>query len=296
MDMSLDRAVSSYAENLEKLEVAIPTFHFVLGSGLGGALSKVQSDFISRNFEECGRVSFDSVEGLCSATAPDHLGAYLFYRHKKTAKTICFQAGRLHGYEGHTARKVVTTVLVAALNGTKNFVVTNAAGSLTKDFRPGSVMIIRDHVNLTGQNPLAGENLSLSGRGPVGPRFVDLQGAYDRVLSDRLDENFLRQNLVVHEGTYLGLLGPSFETPAEIKLFGHWGLHAVGMSTVWEVIQLKHVGARVAGVSLITNFGCGLTEEKIDHLNIIKSTEKAAQAVVSGLFSFVDEQLCEGVV
>lgn len=292
--MSLERAVASFAENLKKLEVAVPSFHFVLGSGLGGALSKVDADLVKDRFEDCGSFSFNAVEGLASATAPDHAGAYRFYRHKTTAKTVCFQVGRLHGYEGHAARDVVKTVLASALNGTRNFIVTNAVGSLLKEFRPGSVMIIRDHVNLTGQNPLAGENPALEGRGPLGPRFVDLQGSYDRQFSDRLDEHLSRQNLVVHEGTYLGLLGPSFETPAEVKLFGQWGLHVVGMSTVWEVIQLRHLGARVGGLSLVTNFGCGLTDEKIDHLNILKNTEKSAKAIVTGLFGFVDEQLTEG--
>src|SRR5262249_34664020 len=159
--------------------------------------------------------------------------------------------------EGHEPSTVVQTVMVPRLSGVKSFVLTNAAGGLSLSMRPGDVMLIRDHVNLTGLNPLVGVNpQGLDGR-PLGPRFPDLARLYDREWRARLLRICAAEGLGTHEGVYLGLLGPSFETPAEIQLFSSWGLHAVGMSTVWEAIALAHSGARVAGLSLVSNLGSG---------------------------------------
>jgi purine-nucleoside phosphorylase len=199
--------------------------------------------------------------------------------------------GRLHGYEGLDASAVAYPVMIPRLCGTKQFLLTNASGGLAANFRPGDVMIIRDHVNLTGKNPLVGPNPTDLEGTELGPRFPDLGDLYDAAWRMRLEKCCLGQGLNVHEGTYLGVLGPSFETPAEVRLFASWGLHAVGMSTVWEAIALRHSGATVAGLSLISNFGAGLSAEKLDHTTILNTSRAAASKIIAALDSAFAEAL-----
>jgi purine-nucleoside phosphorylase len=200
--------------------------------------------------------------------------------------------GRIHGYEGHPAPLVVQPVMVPRLAGVKNFVLTNAAGGLSAAHKPGDLMLIRDQVNLTGLNPLVGANpVGLDGR-ELGPRFPDMANLYNREFRKRLRRHCEAQpGLTVHDGVYLGLLGPSFETPAEIQLFSAWGLHAVGMSTVWEAIALGHSGARVGGMSLISNLGSGLGEGTLDHNTILETCRASAAAIVRGLELTMEEEL-----
>src|SRR5262249_32937121 len=153
-----------------------------------------------------------------------------------------FQMGRLHGYEGHSPRATVQPVMIPRLCGVEKFLLTNAAGGLDPAMQAGDVMLISDQVNMTGNNPLVGKNP----RGPdgreLGPRFPDMGDLYRREWRARLRTQLERQKLRVFEGCYLGLLGPTYETHAEVKLFSSWGMKAVGMSTVWEAIALHHSG------------------------------------------------------
>jgi purine-nucleoside phosphorylase len=219
----------------------------------------------------------------------DHAGCYRFFR--KGAHAISFQMGRLHGYEGHEPGAVVRTVMTPRLAGVKNFVLTNAAGGLSMAMKPGDVMVIRDHVNLTGLNPLVGVNPSgLDGK-PLGPRFPDLAKLYDREWRTRLFQLCEKNGLGTHEGVYLGLLGPSFETPAEVQLFSSWGLHAVGMSTVWEAIALAHSGARLVGLSLISNLGSGLGAGTLDHETILETCRTSAAGIVDAIRASIEGEL-----
>jgi purine-nucleoside phosphorylase len=254
-----------------------PDLHVVLGSGYGAALESLGKI----GWKKCGEVSFSQIPGLVSATVQDHAGKYSFYRHE-SGRTVCFQMGRLHGYEGHSSQDVVLTVMIPRLAGCKNFILTNAAGGLNKKFKPGHVMLIEDHVNITGQNPLLGPNQS-----EIGERFPDMSKTYDKAWIKDLTKTLKKEKLGVHKGIYLGTLGPSFETPAEVKLYIRWGLDAVGMSTVWESIALTHSGARLAGISLISNPCAGLVPGLVlHHEKILATCRASAEKVVRGILAF----------
>jgi purine-nucleoside phosphorylase len=212
--------------------------------------------------------------------APEKLAFYVILKHSN-GRTLNLQMGRLHGYEGIPPQKVVQTVLEGVRAGTKTFILTNASGGTALTNKPGSVMMIKDHINLTGQNPLTGPNTS-------GPRFPDMSNAYDAALSKQVAAKLKKQKLKVFDGVYGGLAGPNYETPAEIRLLVKCGVKAVGMSTVWETIALAHAGVRVAGVALITNFGAGLKKEKLNHHDVLEQAAKSAKAVIQGIFDFAE--------
>jgi len=273
----MEKSVSLFQEFLNKQKIAVPSFHVVLGSGFGTALEKI-------SWNHRGDLSFPAL-GFPGSTVPDHAGNYRFY--EKNGKVVSFQMGRLHGYEGHPASTVVKTVMVPRWVGVKKFLLTNASGGLDPSYMPGDLMLIRDHVNLTGQNPLTGSNpLGPEGK-EIGPRFPDLCGMYDKEWRALLKNKAKQVGVVAHEGTYLGVGGPSFETPAEVQLFGSWGLQAVGMSTVWEAIALRHSGARFAGLSLISNHAAGMGGESLDHLEIIKTCRSSAAKIIAAVELFL---------
>ncbi len=187
---------------------------------------------------------------------------------------LLYCRGRLHAYQGYTPAQVVYLVRLAALLGAGSLVITNAAGSLRRDSPPGSIVVLSDHVNLTGLNPLRG-------RLPAswGPRFPDLADAYDPALRRRFVELGHDAGIPVGDGVYLGLLGPSYETPAEIRAYQTLGVDLVGMSTVLEVIAASHMGLRVLGFSLVTNMGVGLVDGPVDHEDVLRVGSSAAADV-----------------
>ncbi len=264
---------------------SVPFFHVVLGSGFGAALH-IRDDW--HGWRKSSELSFADVPGLAPSTVPDHAGKFAFYRHAASGRVAVMQMGRLHGYEGHDASQVVGPVMVSRLAGCKNFLLTNAAGGLRREYHSGDVMLLTDHVNLTGRNPLVGKNPAGPDGKELGERFPDLSGLYDSEWRGKLKEVFSK-NLRVHEGIYLGLLGPSFETPTEVQLFGRWGLDAVGMSTVWEAIALRHAGGKVGGLSLISNPGAGLDPSlTLDHIQILETCRASAAKIVDGVFEFLN--------
>ena len=189
----------------------------------------------------------------------------------------------MHAYQGYTPAQVVYLVRLGALLGARSLVVTNAAGSLRADLPPGSIAAISDHINLTGLNPLRG-------RLPAawGPQFPDLADAYDPGLRRRFAELGEQAGVPVGEGVYAGLLGPSFETPAEIRAYRTLGADLVGMSTVLEVIAARHMGLRALGFSLVTNMGVGLVDEAVDHQDVLRIGGRASGGVarlISDLFA-----------
>lgn len=286
------RALPAFQGFLEKHKLPVPAFHVVLGSGYGAAVESLPGE----RWERVGSdLSFRDMPGFPASTVQDHAGSYRFFRKATNsggAVSLCFQMGRIHGYEGHPAPLVIQPVMVPRLAGVKSFVLTNAAGGLTAGYKPGDVMVIRDHVNLTGLNPLVGANPVGPGGSPLGPRFPDLAKLYDRELRGKLRRHLAMGGPIsCHEGVYLGLLGPSFETPAEVQLFASWGLNAVGMSTVWEAIALAHSGARVGGVSLISNLGSGLSDVTLDHGTILETCRASAAHIVGGILRAVEEEL-----
>jgi len=274
------QSLAAYRGFLERHSLPAPSLHVVLGSGFGAALDQIP-------WEKIGDLSFTEVPGFPPSTVPDHAGKYRFYRNGQ--KVISFQMGRLHGYEGHTASLVARTVMAPRLAGVENFLLTNASGGLSREFKPGDVMLIRDHVNLTGKNPLLGENPKGEGGKEIGPRFPDMGNLYNAQWRSKLEKLLKAEGLRVHQGIYMGLLGPSFETPAEVQLYASWGMHAVGMSTVWEAIALKHSGAKVAGLSLISNMGAGMTDQTLDHLEILETCRASASRIMKGIEKFAGD-------
>ncbi|MBS1963752.1 MAG: purine-nucleoside phosphorylase [Bdellovibrionales bacterium] len=277
------KSVQIYQDFLKNHGIAMPGTHAVLGSGIG---SSFVDDWIPKNWEAKGELNFRDLPAISSATAPGHAGIYRFFRERTSGQVLCLQVGRLHGYEGLTPEDATLSVMVPRYAGTSNFVLTNAAGGLKLEWEVGSIMMIRDHVNFTGQNPLVGPMKTGVGGAPIGPRFPDLSKAWDREYTEIVRRELTTAGLDTHDGTYLGVLGPSFETPAEVRLFASWGMGTVGMSTVWEAIALAHSGARLSGFSLISNLGSGLNPGAVlDHFVILETSRIAARKVIQALFA-----------
>jgi purine-nucleoside phosphorylase len=195
---------------------------------------------------------------------------------------VLMLAGRVHRYEGHSMHKVVLPVRMLAALGVHTLVVSNAAGSVHTRLQPGDLMLISDHINFQGQNPLIGKNDDR-----LGPRFPDMTVAYDAELRAVARQVALEQALQLHEGVYAAVLGPSYETPAEVRMLAAMGADAVGMSTVPEVIAARHMGVRVLGLSCITNLGAGLGAGTLDHAHVGEVAGKATAKMVNLLGGIV---------
>jgi purine-nucleoside phosphorylase len=195
---------------------------------------------------------------------------------------VAVLSGRVHFYEGREMSEVVFPVRTLALLGVRAVILTNAAGGIRRSFRPGDLMLISDHINLFGTNPLIGENEEA-----LGPRFPDMSGIYDAGLR-RLARGVARRlRIPLKEGVYVGVHGPSYETPAEIRAFARLGADAVGMSTVPEAIALSHAGVRVLGISTITNMAAGILAKPLVHAEVLAVTQKVGKRFVSLLTALV---------
>jgi purine-nucleoside phosphorylase len=228
-----------------------PKLGFVLGSGLSGFAKKIKAD-VEIPFAKIPHFAVSSVEG--------HPGKLIIGT--LDGVPVAAMLGRLHAYEGLSFQQVVFPVRTLAAFGVKTLLVTNAAGGLSPKMKPGDFMVIRDQINLTGNNPLIGPNVA------IGPRFVDMTEPYDKKLSALLVESLKKEKVRHHTGVYIGVLGPTYETAAEIKYFAKLGGGSVGMSTVAEVIAARHAGLRVAGLSCVTNLGTGLSKIRLTHEDV----------------------------
>lgn len=187
-------------------------------------------------------------------------------------RRVLYQRGRLHAYQGFTPHQVVLTIRMAAKLGAKTLVMTNAAGGLLPEHRPGDLVAISDHLNLTGMNPLYGTTLPPE----WGPQFPDMSRAYTEDLRRRLHEHAEALDVDLLDGVYAGVAGPSYETPAEVRMLRQMGASVVGMSTVLEVIAARHMGLRSAVVSLVSNAAAGVTDAELDHEEVIEAGKVAA--------------------
>lgn len=247
-----------------------PEFAVVLGSGLGSAADRV-SDPV--------RIPYADLPGFFVPTVEGHKGELVAGR--LGGKDVVVQSGRFHMYEGHTADEAALPVRVLATLGVRVVILTNAAGGIRQTFAPGTIMLIRDHLNLTGQSPLTGALL------PGEQRFPDMSVAYDHKLRRLAHEVAGRLGLPLEEGVYACLPGPSYETPAEIQYLERIGADAVGMSTVMEVIAARSRRMKVVGVSTITNLAAGKLVGKLSHAEVMEVAAHVGDRVA---------ELIEGII
>ncbi len=264
MPSELDR-LNLAVEDVRRHSDRTPRVALVLGSGLGA---------FADTFEERVAIPYEQIRGIASSTVAGHAGQLVL----GTADGVSVVAmqGRVHLYEGHRSQDIVFGLRLMLRLGAETVVITNAAGGISEHLDVGDLMLIDDHLNLTGTNALCGDNEE-----ELGPRFVDMTTPYDRELRDLAEEGARVLGFQVKRGVYAGLLGPSYETPAEIRMLRTLGANAVGMSTVLEVIAARHMGARVLGMSCITNKAAGLGQEKLDHAEVQEVAAKVRERFVS---------------
>src|SRR6266404_4669996 len=230
----------------------------VLGSGLGA---------FAGDLTEATQIPYDEIPGFARSTVEGHAGRLVIG--KTNNVTVAAMQGRFHFYEGYSLQDVTFPIRVLKLLGVRTLVLTNAAGALNVEFTPGSLMVISDHLNLLGDNPLRGPNDER-----FGPRFPDLTSVYARRLQDVVIEEARAMGLEVPRGIYGALAGPSYETPAEIRMLRTLGADVVGMSTVPEAIVARHMAMQVVGISCITNLAAGVSDEPIDHSQVMAIGEQ----------------------
>ena len=237
----------------------------VLGSGLGDFADSLQN---------VTYIPYVEIPNFRSATVQGHAGQLAIGEIAPGFPIACMQ-GRFHYYEGHTMSTVVFPIRVLKALGAEFLIATNAAGGINTDFKPGNLMLIEDHLNLTGDNPLKGAN-----EDELGPRFLDMSEAYSKTLRTMAQHVAKEHNLALEKGIYAGLSGPCYETPAEVRMLRNLGADAVGMSTVPEVIAANHMGMNVLGISCITNAAAGISGQKLSHQEVMDTAEQTRQRFV----------------
>jgi len=240
----------------EPAEIAL-----ILGSGLG---------VLADRMERTAVIPYRDIPHFPVSTVEGHAGELILGR--AAGRPVVLMNGRFHMYEGYDAQTVAFPVRVMRALGAGTLVVTNAAGGINTDFRPGDLMLIEDHINLTGRNPLVGPNDD-----DIGPRFPDLSEAYSRRLRDLAERAAAERGIPLVRGVYAGLLGPSYETPAEIRMLRTLGADAVGMSTVNEVIAARHAGMEVLGISCISNMAAGILPQPLSHREVMETAERVKE-------------------
>jgi purine-nucleoside phosphorylase len=248
----------------------VPEVAIVLGSGLGHLGDRVT---------DAVHIPYDKIPGFHVPTVPGHKGELVCGM--LGGKFVLVQSGRFHGYEGYSADETCLPMRVFATLGIKTLIITNAAGGVRREFKPGTLMILNDHVNMTGRNPLIG---------PVRPgetRFPDMTNPYDPILRLVARKVARERGIPIEEGVYLGLMGPTYETPAEVRMVAAMGGDGVGMSTVLEVIVARARGMRCLGISTITNPAAGISLTPLNHEEVMETAAKVGESL---------GQLVEGVL
>jgi purine-nucleoside phosphorylase len=255
-----------FSQRLDELEARVrkasplvPALGLVLGSGLGSLADEI---------EGAAEVPFEELPGWPAPSVPGHSGR-LILGHLRGLPVACLR-GRLHMYEGLSERLVVEPVLLMGRLGAPILLLTNASGGVNPAFGAGTLMVVRDHINLTGRNPLMGPNDDA-----LGPRFPDMSAVWDAELRERIHAAGRAEDVALAEGVYLGLTGPTYETPAEVRMVRDLGADAVGMSTVMEAMAANWAGLRVCGVSLVTNAGAGLSPKPLTHAEVVEAADEA---------------------
>lgn len=270
------RAAAEKIENIcGRIDVTV-----VLGSGLGSYAEKLNGA------ENIVTLPYSDIPGFPVPTVQGHAGKLIAAT--LNGKRIAFMSGRFHIYEGHSPADVVLPVRALREAGMKHLVVTNASGGINLSLHEGSLMLITDHINLSGTNPLIGRNID-----ELGPRFPDMTNVYTRDLQVIARDAALEKGIELSEGVYCMLSGPSYETPAEIRMLRALGADAVGMSTVPEAITASHMGIQVLGISCITNMAAGVLDRPLCHQEVIESgkrTEKTFSVLMDSILEKITAQ------
>jgi purine-nucleoside phosphorylase len=261
---------SEAAVFLESKTQLRPLVAVVLGSGLGGFASTLQDPIA---------IPFAEIPHFPQSTVPGHSGRLIVGTLHGTP--VAVMQGRVHAYEGYSSEQVTFPIRVLARFGVRGVVLTNAAGGIRESFSQGDLVVISDQINFTGCNPVSGPNDER-----LGPRFFDMTEAYSRRLRTLAHAAAKENGPPLQEGVYLSLLGPSFETPAEIRAFRTWGADLVGMSTVQETIVARHMGLEVLGISCVTNMAAGIQGEPLSHQEVME-TGKRVEARLAALLARV---------
>ena len=238
-----------------------PEAALVLGSGLGN---------FSAHVEDPVEIGYEEIPGFPRSTVPGHRGRFLLGT--VAGRRAVVLDGRVHYYEGQDMRDVVLPVRTAGLLGAKTLILTNAAGGIRPDLRPGDFMLISDHISAFVPSPLRGANPE-----ELGVRFPDMSAAYDAELRARIRAAAVREGILLREGVYCQTPGPQFETPAEIRMFRALGADAVGMSTACECVAARHMGLRVAGISCISNLAAGISARSLTHEEVQETANRVSE-------------------
>lgn len=254
-----------------------PSVGIVLGSGLAGTFPTLENQ---------RQIAFSEIPGFFTSSVPGHVSELmvgdLTFENKTT--TVAVLRGRTHLYEGHGPGEVVHNIRSLIGWGVKGIVLTNASGCLNANWDVGRLMLINDHINVTGMSPLFGE----AGAG-LGNRFVDLSNTWDEGWRKQATRVASEMNIPMYEGIYYGVCGPHYETPAEIRMMKQLGADAVGMSTVLEAIAARHLGAKVLGLACLTNYGCGLKNAVLEHSHVIEVGKKNAESTAKLLLKLLPQ-------
>ncbi len=266
--------IENIAKQLKaKLKIRQPKIAIILGSGLSHIADTLTSPLI---------IEYAKIKGFPQTSVEGHIGRFVSGKIGNT-EVLCMQ-GRIHLYEGHEPKVINDIIKALQKIGIETLVVTNAAGSLHKKMAPGSIMLIKDHINFSGKNPLIFPSYD-----EFGCKFIDTSNAYDKQHRKQIKKIAKQQHIKLYEGVYLMVLGPNFETSAEIKAFKKLGADAVGMSTVPEVISAIHAKMKVIGLSLITNYGTGLCKQSHSHQDVLLSAQRAGQNLGKLIQQYIKE-------
>jgi purine-nucleoside phosphorylase len=260
-NITFDEAAVAAKYIEDYFQYPMPKTAVILGSGLGQFINKVKI---------LKTIAYKDIPHFPQSHVEGHKGNLTIVEIAPNKHALIME-GRFHYYEGYTPQQVVFPIVVFHLLGIQNLIVSNAAGGINQNFKQSDLMLINDHINFTGHNPLIGNNDST-----IGQRFLDQTEPYNQDLLDIAKSVAERLNISYQEGVYIGVSGPTYETKAEIKAFGTMGADAVGMSTIFEVIVANYLGIRVLGISNITNMATGIAKEKHQHVNIVNSANQVS--------------------
>ncbi len=261
------------AENFIKTKMTkTPQIGLILGSGLGILADEIENPVM---------ISYSDIPHFPVSTVEGHEGQFVIG--ELMGKTVIAMQGRFHYYEGYDMQEITFPVRVMKAMGVEHVILTNAAGGVNPNFNPGDLMLITDHINIMGVNPLIGKNES-----ELGPRFPDCSNIYDKDFNEKVKKVAESKNISLREGVYFYFTGPVYETPAEIKLAGILGGDSVGMSTAPEAVVAAHGGMKVTGISCITNMAAGIQKEALNHNEVVETANRVKQTFIELVKNIVE--------